>query len=334
MPPAPNARRHPWAAWDAFVYIDDPDALAREYGEAGIAFHVALRNREDGLRGFEIAIPTATSCSSAGRSRVAREANPAGGRRACALRSKIQPFTLMKAAAHKCGEMSDVDDKSRRTRRLQAEPQVGARARRGGRFDGGHDPAGAGPDRRLRTRLRDPDPRAQCGGSFISDQGDLVPAGTPGAHPPLPRPLEGEEAKQLLRSGIAPPGVDANASQAYANYIRRLQSGVGGFAAPRCRCRGDEAGAMTGPRYIADPPAAMRTVELGGLSALYPAPRASPTSSRAGAADHPALAGLAGDAEEIVRAHLRRLRTRGGGCAGRHRRAARRDGGGRAGPEG
>ena len=57
MPPAPNARRHPWAAWDAFVYIDDPDALAREYGAAGIAFHVALRNREDGLRGFEIADP-------------------------------------------------------------------------------------------------------------------------------------------------------------------------------------------------------------------------------------------------------------------------------------
>ena len=29
---------------------------------------------------------------------------------------------------------------------------------------------------------------------------------------------------------------------------------------------------MTGPRYIADPPAAMRTVELDGLSALYHRP--------------------------------------------------------------
>ena len=57
VPPMPNAGRHPWAAWDGFVYVDDPDALAEEFEADGIAFHVALRNREDGLRGFEIADP-------------------------------------------------------------------------------------------------------------------------------------------------------------------------------------------------------------------------------------------------------------------------------------
>jgi catechol 2,3-dioxygenase-like lactoylglutathione lyase family enzyme len=57
VPPMPNARRHPWAAWDAFVYVADPDALAEEYEADGIAFHVALRHRDDGLRGFEIADP-------------------------------------------------------------------------------------------------------------------------------------------------------------------------------------------------------------------------------------------------------------------------------------
>jgi hypothetical protein len=74
-----------------------------------------------------------------------------------------------------------------------------------------------------------PIPAPNAAGSFITDQGDLVAAGTPGAHPPLPRPLKGEEAKQLLQSGIAPAGVDGNAAQAYANYIRRLQAGMSGF---------------------------------------------------------------------------------------------------------
>ncbi|MEA3038434.1 MAG: hypothetical protein QOE79_947 [Sphingomonadales bacterium] len=57
VPPMPNARRHPWAAWDAFVYVEDPDSAASEFDADGIAFHVALRDRDDGLRGFEIADP-------------------------------------------------------------------------------------------------------------------------------------------------------------------------------------------------------------------------------------------------------------------------------------
>jgi hypothetical protein len=57
VPPVPNAGRHPWTAWDAFVYVADPDALAAEFEAGGIAFHVPLRTRDDGLRGFEISDP-------------------------------------------------------------------------------------------------------------------------------------------------------------------------------------------------------------------------------------------------------------------------------------
>ena len=155
--------------------------------------------------------------------------NPAAGRRAGSLRSKSQAFTLMKEAAHKCGEMSDVEDK--------AGEQGGFRPSRRSVLVLGA--AAASTVVTIRPALAQtagsvmaceiPIPAPNAAGSFISDQGELVPAGTPGAHPPLPRPLKGEEAKQLLRSGITPPGVDANASQAYANYIRRLQSGMSGF---------------------------------------------------------------------------------------------------------
>jgi hypothetical protein len=33
----------------------------------------------------------------------------------------------------------------------------------------------------------------------------------------------------MLHSGATPPGMDPQAAQAYANYIRRLQSGMSGF---------------------------------------------------------------------------------------------------------
>jgi hypothetical protein len=74
-----------------------------------------------------------------------------------------------------------------------------------------------------------PIPAPQAAGSYIAPDGSLVPAGTQGAVPPLPRPLTGEEAKQLLNGGLTPAGMDAEAAQAYANYIRRLQAGMSGF---------------------------------------------------------------------------------------------------------
>ena len=57
VPPVPNAGRHPFTAWDAFVYVAEPDALADEFAADGIDFHVPLGNRDDGLRGFEIGDP-------------------------------------------------------------------------------------------------------------------------------------------------------------------------------------------------------------------------------------------------------------------------------------
>jgi hypothetical protein len=73
-----------------------------------------------------------------------------------------------------------------------------------------------------------PVPGPHAAGSHIARDGRLVPPGTPGAASPLARPLRGEEARMLLR-GSTPPGVQPGSSQAYANYIRRLQSGMSGF---------------------------------------------------------------------------------------------------------
>ena len=74
-----------------------------------------------------------------------------------------------------------------------------------------------------------PVPAPQAGSNFIAADGSLVPAGTPGAYPPLARPLKGEEVKAMLNGGRAPAGVNSEAAQAYANYIRRLQAGMSGF---------------------------------------------------------------------------------------------------------
>ena len=75
-----------------------------------------------------------------------------------------------------------------------------------------------------------PIPASGMGGKMIAADGSVVPAGTPGAFPPLSRPLTGEEAKKLLQGGPAPAGIDYESAQAYANYIRRLQPGVGGYS--------------------------------------------------------------------------------------------------------
>jgi len=66
-------------------------------------------------------------------------------------------------------------------------------------------------------------------GNYIAADGSLVAPGTPGAFPPAPRPLTGEEVKVMLNHGPAPRGIDAEAAQAYVNYIRRLQAGMSGF---------------------------------------------------------------------------------------------------------
>jgi hypothetical protein len=79
----------------------------------------------------------------------------------------------------------------------------------------------------LNCQIPIPEPRQ--GGNYIAADGSLVAPGTPGAFAPPGRPLTGEEAKQLLRGGMPPAGIDSQSSQAYANYIRRLQAGMSGF---------------------------------------------------------------------------------------------------------
>ena len=74
-----------------------------------------------------------------------------------------------------------------------------------------------------------PVPGPQAGGSYVAADGSLVAPGTPGSFAPAPRPLTGEEVKTMLRGGGSPAGIDSEAAQAYASYIRRLQAGMSGF---------------------------------------------------------------------------------------------------------
>ncbi|MCM8730293.1 hypothetical protein ACFO8O_04835 [Hephaestia sp. GCM10023244] len=65
-------------------------------------------------------------------------------------------------------------------------------------------------------------------GSYIAPDGSVVPAGTPGAFAPAGVRFKGEDVKRAINGGQL-PGVDAERSKAYVNYIRRLQRGTSGF---------------------------------------------------------------------------------------------------------
>ncbi|MEQ6332063.1 hypothetical protein [Sphingobium sp. MK2] len=73
-----------------------------------------------------------------------------------------------------------------------------------------------------------PVPDNSRAGNFIAPNGQVVPAGTPGAFPGTGRSFTGEQVKQALR-GRPLPGTGYQQNQAYLNYIRRLQSGQSGF---------------------------------------------------------------------------------------------------------
>lgn len=74
-----------------------------------------------------------------------------------------------------------------------------------------------------------PIPAPGQSGQFIAADGSLVEAGTPGAFPPPGRNLVGEEVRAALRQGRSYGGYGYEQSQAYTNYIRRLQAGQSGF---------------------------------------------------------------------------------------------------------
>ena len=73
-----------------------------------------------------------------------------------------------------------------------------------------------------------PVPGPSGAGQYIDAAGKLVPAGTKGAFPGSPRPFTGEEVKRAFR-GQTLPGTTYSQSQAYLQYIRRLQAGQSGF---------------------------------------------------------------------------------------------------------
>jgi hypothetical protein len=78
----------------------------------------------------------------------------------------------------------------------------------------------------LTCQIPVPDPGRT--GQFIAADGSVVPPGTAGAFAPPGAPLKGQDVKAAL-SGASYPGKDAASSQAYTNYIRRLQHGQSGF---------------------------------------------------------------------------------------------------------
>ena len=78
----------------------------------------------------------------------------------------------------------------------------------------------------LNCQIPVPDPARA--GQFIAADGQLVAPGTAGAFAPSPRPFTGQEVKNALR-GRTLPGTSYTQSQAYLNYIRRLQYGQSGF---------------------------------------------------------------------------------------------------------
>jgi len=73
-----------------------------------------------------------------------------------------------------------------------------------------------------------PVPGPTGAGKYIDTAGKLVPPGTKGAFPGSIRPFTGEEVKRAFR-GQTLPGTTYNQSQAYLQYIRRLQAGQSGF---------------------------------------------------------------------------------------------------------
>lgn len=73
-----------------------------------------------------------------------------------------------------------------------------------------------------------PVPGPHGAGMNIDSYGKLVPRDTPGSFAATGQKFTGEQVKAALR-GRSLPGTSYDQSQAYVNYIRRLQGGQSGF---------------------------------------------------------------------------------------------------------
>ncbi|MFM9976785.1 MAG: hypothetical protein ACKVOP_01900 [Sphingomonadaceae bacterium] len=78
----------------------------------------------------------------------------------------------------------------------------------------------------ITCQIKVPDPARA--GSWIAPDGRTVAPQTAGAFPAPAGPLRGQDVKRAL-AGRTLPGADPQASQAYMNYVRRLQHGQSGF---------------------------------------------------------------------------------------------------------
>ena len=69
--PLPNYKRHPWAQWDAYASVPDPDALAAEFTSRGVMFSKPLQDTTTVCVASNSKTLTAMSCfSDALRSRA------------------------------------------------------------------------------------------------------------------------------------------------------------------------------------------------------------------------------------------------------------------------
>ncbi len=73
-----------------------------------------------------------------------------------------------------------------------------------------------------------PVPGPHGAGMNIDAYGKLVPPTTPGSFPATGQKFTGEQVKAAMQ-GRSLPGTSYEQSQAYVNYIRRLQAGQSGF---------------------------------------------------------------------------------------------------------
>lgn len=74
-----------------------------------------------------------------------------------------------------------------------------------------------------------PVPDAARRGTYIAADGSTVASGTPGAFPGASSPLKGRDVKAALNGRSFPTASSPEQSQAWTNYIRRLQRGQSGF---------------------------------------------------------------------------------------------------------
>jgi hypothetical protein len=73
-----------------------------------------------------------------------------------------------------------------------------------------------------------PVPGPHGAGMNIDSYGKLVPRDTPGSFAATGQKFTGEQVKAAMQ-GSSLPGTSYDQSQAYVNYIRRLQGGQSGF---------------------------------------------------------------------------------------------------------